>query len=141
MLYLWLKTLHIVFVASWFAGLFYLPRIFVNLAAETDAKVHARLLGMAQRLYRFMTIIAIPALVLGLWLWLWVQFFWGSGAWVHAKLTLVVVVCVYHWYCQVLLKQFAAGKNTKSHVWYRWFNEAPVLLMLAIVALVVIKPF
>ena len=139
MLYLWLKTLHIVFVASWFAGLFYLPRIFVNLAAETDAKVLARLLGMAQRLYRFMTIIAIPALVLGLWLW--VQFFWGSGAWVHAKLTLVVVVCVYHWYCQVLLKQFAAGKNTKSHVWYRWFNEAPVLLMLAIVALVVIKPF
>ena len=139
MLYLWLKTLHIVFIASWFAGLFYLPRIFVNMAAETDANAHARLLGMAQRLYRFMTIIAIPALVLGFWLW--IQYFWGSGAWVHAKLTLVAVVCVYHWYCQVLLKQFAAGKNTKSHVWYRWFNEAPVLLMLAIVALVVIKPF
>ena len=94
---------------------------------------------MAQRLYRFMTIIAIPALVLGFWLW--IQYFWGSGAWVRAKLTLVAVVCVYHWYCQVLIKQFAAGKNTKSHVWYRWFNEAPVLLMLAIVALVVIKPF
>lgn len=139
MLYLWLKTLHIVFIASWFAGLFYLPRIFVNMAAETDANAHARLLGMAQRLYRFMTIIAIPALVLGFWLW--IQYIWGSGAWVHAKLTLVAVVCVYHWYCQVLLKQFAAGQNTKSHVWYRWFNEAPVLLMLAIVALVVIKPF
>ena len=138
MLYLWLKTLHIVFIASWFAGLFYLPRIFVNMAAETDANAHARLLGMAQRLYRFMTIIAIPALVLGFWLW--IQYL-GSGAWVHAKLTLVAVVCVYHWYCQVLLKQFAAGQNTKSHVWYRWFNEAPVLLMLAIVALVVIKPF
>ena len=139
MLYLWLKTLHIVFIASWFAGLFYLPRIFVNMAAETDANAHARLLGMAQRLYHFMTIIAIPALVLGFWLW--IQYFWCSGAWVHAKLTLVAVVCVYHWYCQVLLKQFAAGQNTKSHVWYRWFNEAPVLLMLAIVALVVIKPF
>ena len=139
MLYLWLKTLHIVFVASWFAGLFYLPRIFVNLAAETDTNASARLLGMAQRLYRFMTIIAIPALVLGFWLW--IQFFWGSGGWVHAKLTLVAVVCAYHWYCQVLLKQFAAGQNTKSHVWYRWFNEAPVLLMLVIVALVVIKPF
>lgn len=139
MLYLWLKTLHIVFVASWFAGLFYLPRIFVNLAAETDTNASARLLGMAQRLYRFMTIIAIPALVLGFWLW--IQFFWGSGGWVHAKLTLVAVVCAYHWYCQVLLKQFMAGQNTKSHVWYRWFNEAPVLLMLVIVALVVIKPF
>ena len=116
-----------------------MPRIFVNLAAETDANASARLLGMAQRLYRFMTIISIPALILGFWLW--IQFFWGSGAWIHAKLTLVAVVCAYHWYCQVLLKQFAAGQNTKSHVWYRWFNEAPVLLMLAIVALVVIKPF
>ncbi len=139
MLYLWLKTLHIVFIASWFAGLFYLPRIYVNLAAEQDANVRARLLGMAHRLFRFMTIISIPALVLGFWLWL--QFFMGSGAWIHAKLTLVLIVCIYHWYCWVLLGQFKANRNTHSHVWYRWFNEAPVLLMIVIVALVVMKPF
>ena len=83
--------------------------------------------------------IAIPALVFGFWLWF--SFFWGSGAWIHAKLTLVAAVCAYHWYCYVLLKRFEAGQNTHSHVWYRWFNEAPVILMLAIVALAVIKPF
>ena len=139
MLYLWLKTLHIVFIASWFAGLFYLPRIFVNLAAEQDANVRERLLGMAQRLFRFMTVISVPALVFGFWLW--IQFFMHSGAWVHAKLTLVLVVCVYHWYCWVLLRKFKTGTNTHNHIWYRWFNEAPVLLMLVIVALVVFKPF
>ncbi len=139
MLYNWLKILHIVFIASWFAGLFYLPRIYVNLAAETDKTAYTRLLGMSQRLFRFMTIIAIPALAFGFWLWF--SFFWGSGAWIHVKLTLVAVVCAYHWYCYVLLKRFEAGQNTHSHVWYRWFNEAPVILMLAIVALAVIKPF
>lgn len=134
-----LKTLHIVLVASWFAGLFYLPRIFVNLADESNAVAHARLVGMAQRLLRFMSLIAVLAVVSGVWLW--TQFFWGTGAWIHAKLTLVAVVCGYHWYCRVLLKRFERGENTRSHVWYRWFNELPVLLMLVIVALVVFKPF
>ncbi len=137
--YLWIKTFHIVFVASWFAGLFYLPRIFVNLADEKNAEAHARILGMADRLFRFMTILAVPAVLLGLMLWL----FFGIGrgeVWMHAKLFFVILVIGYHHACWGLLKKFRAGMNKRSGVWYRWFNEVPVLLLLVIVALVVIKP-
>ena len=139
MLYNWLKILHIVFVTSWFAGLFYLPRIYVNIAMETDANSRARLVGMAQRLFRFMTIIAIPAVIFGLWLWL--EFFWGFGYWMHAKLTFVALIIAYHAYCYALLKRFQSGQNHHSHVWFRWFNEIPVILLLIVVALVIIKPF
>lgn len=135
---LWIKAFHIVFVASWFAGLFYLPRIFVNLAQETETVAIARLLGMARRLYRFTTMLSVPAVVLGLWLWLGYGF---HGGWVHAKLALVVLVIGYHHACGSLLKKFENGKNLRSHTWYRWFNEAPVLLLTAIVILVVVKPF
>ncbi|MEY3790232.1 MAG: hypothetical protein RLZ09_1068 [Pseudomonadota bacterium] len=137
---LWIKALHIVFVASWFAGLFYLPRIFVNLAMETNPVVNERLLLMARKLYRFMTILMIPALVLGLWLWL----LYGIGQqsiWLYLKLVLVVLLIGYHHVCKSLLKKFENGENTHSHIWYRWFNEAPVLGMLAVVILVVVKPF
>jgi len=137
---LWIKALHIVFVASWFAGLFYLPRIFVNLAMETNPAVNERLLLMARKLYRFMTILMIPALVLGLWLWL----LYGIGQqsiWLYLKLVLVVLLIGYHHVCKSLLKKFENGENTHSHIWYRWFNEAPVLGMLAVVILVVVKPF
>lgn len=137
---LWIKALHIVFVASWFAGLFYLPRIFVNLAMETNPVVNERLLLMARKLYRFMTILMIPALVLGLWLWL----LYGIGQqsiWLYLKLILVVLLVGYHHICKRLLKKFENGENTHSHVWYRWFNEAPVLGMIAVVILVVVKPF
>jgi putative membrane protein len=137
---LWIKALHIVFVASWFAGLFYLPRIFVNLAMETNPVVNERLLLMARKLYRFMTILMIPALVLGLWLWL----LYGIGQqsiWLYLKLVLVVLLIGYHHVCKRLLKKFENGENTHSHIWYRWFNEAPVLGMLAVVILVVVKPF
>jgi putative membrane protein len=137
---LWIKALHIVFVASWFAGLFYLPRIFVNLAMETNPVVNERLLLMARKLYRFMTILMIPALVLGLWLWL----LYGIGQqsiWLYLKLVLVVLLVGYHHICKRLLKKFENGENTHSHVWYRWFNEAPVLGMIAVVILVVVKPF
>lgn len=137
---LWVKAFHIVFVASWFAGLFYLPRIFVNLAqvepgsqAERD-----RLLLMARKLARFMTILAVPALVLGLWLWLGYGF---KGGWMHAKLLLVVLLLGYHHACLRILKGFEQGSNRRSHVWFRWFNEVPVLMMLVIVLLVVVKPF
>ena len=137
--YLWAKTLHIVLIASWFAGLFYLPRIFVNLAQETNDVAYERLIGMAQRLYRFMTILMMPAVALGLILWLY--FGVGRGSiWMHVKVLLVLVVIGYHLHCKRLLKQFVQKQNTKSHVWYRWFNEAPVLLMLVVTALVVIKP-
>ena len=137
---LWIKALHIVFISSWFAGLFYLPRIFVNLAMETETVATARLLLMARKLYRFMSILAVPALALGLWLWLGYGVGQGSG-WMHAKLALVVLLIGYHHACGSLLKKFELGKNVRSHVWYRWFNEAPVLAMFAVVILVVVKPF
>lgn len=134
---LWIKALHIVFVVSWFAGLFYLPRIFVNLAMETDATSITRLLAMARRLYRFMTVLAIPAVLFGAWL----MSFGFSGSWLHAKLVLVALVISYHHACGSLLKKFELGKNRRSDRWYRWFNEVPVVLLLAIVILVVVKPF
>jgi putative membrane protein len=137
---LWIKALHIVFISSWFAGLFYLPRIFVNLAMETDAAANQRLMLMAQKLYRFMTILMIPALALGLILWL----HYGIGkdsVWMHLKVALVFVLIGYHHFCKRLLHQFERGENTRSHIWYRWFNELPVLGMFAVVILVVVKPF
>ncbi|MCE2872062.1 MAG: CopD family protein [Oxalobacteraceae bacterium] len=137
---LWIKALHIVFVASWFAGLFYLPRIFVNLAMETNPVVNERLLLMARKLYRFMTLLMIPALVLGLWLWL--EYGIGEQSiWMYLKLFLVILLVGYHHLCKSLLKKFENGANTRSHIWYRWFNEIPVLGMIAVVILVVVKPF
>ena len=135
---LWIKALHIVFVTSWFAGLFYLPRIFVNLAMEASPAGRERLLVMARKLYRFMTILALPALAFGLWLWLGYGI---GGGWMHAKLFVVVLLLGYHHACGRILKKFEAGAKTRSHVFYRWFNEAPVLLLLIAVILVVVKPF
>ena len=137
---LWIKSLHIVFIASWFAGLFYLPRIFVNLAMETDQAAIARLLLMARKLYKFTTYLSIPAVLLGLALWLgWREIF--SGGWLHAKMALVVLAIGYNHACGAILKKFERGVNTRSHTWFRWFNEVPVVLLLAIVILVVVKPF
>lgn len=135
---LWLKIFHIVFVTSWFAGLFYLPRIFVNLAMETDDASYARLTLMSRKLYRFMTGIAVAALGFGLWLWLGYGF---AGGWLHAKLALVAVLIGYHHGCGRLLAKFEARRNTRSHVWYRWFNEIPVVVLLIVVILTVLKPF
>jgi putative membrane protein len=137
-MYLWIKAFHIVFIASWFAGLFYLPRIYVNLAQETDAAATTRLLGMARRLYRFTSLLAIPALLLGVWLWLG---FGIQGGWLHAKLALVVLAIGYHHACGSILKKFEAGVNQRSHTWFRYFNEVPVVLLTLIVILVVVKPF
>jgi putative membrane protein len=141
---LWIKALHIVFVASWFAGLFYLPRIFVNLAMVPTESVaeRERLLLMARKLMRFTTILVVPALAFGIWLWLGYGIGFGAGnGWMHAKLTVVVLVLGYHHACSVLLKKFIRGENRHGHVWYRWFNEIPVLLLLAAVILAVVKPF
>ncbi len=139
---LWVKSLHIVFVVSWFAGLFYLPRIFVNLAIENDTATTERLLLMARRLYRFMTLLAVPALVFGLWLWLGYGIGKGPGnGWLHAKLTIVVLLIGYHHACGSLLKKFENGVNARSEKWYRWFNEVPVIGLLAAVILAVVKPF
>ena len=141
---LWVKAFHIVFVASWFAGLFYLPRIFVNLAMvpQDSLAERERLLLMARKLLRFMTLLMWPALGLGLWLW------WGFGIggvppadWMSLKLAAVLMAVGYHHLCARHLRGFETGTITHGHVWYRWFNEAPVLLMVAVVVLVVVKPF
>lgn len=135
-----IKALHISLVVAWFAGLFYLPRIFVNLAmvpADSPAE-RERLLLMAGKLYRFMTPLGILAVGLGFWLWFGYGF---SGGWLHAKTTLVTLLIFYHLYCGQLLRAFVAGTCTKSHVWFRWFNELPVLVLFAVVFLVVLKPF
>jgi putative membrane protein len=140
--YLWVKAFHIVFVASWFAGLFYLPRLFVNLAM-VPADSHAereRLLLMARKLYRFSSLLMVPALLLGLWLWLGYGAGKGSG-WMHLKLVLVIATIGYHHMCRQLLRSFEQLANRRSHRWYRFFNEATVLLFAATVVLVVVKPF
>ena len=141
---LWVKSFHIVFVASWFAGLFYLPRIFVNLAMVAPGSVaeRERLLLMARKLLRFSTLLAVPAVGLGLWLWMGYRIGFGPGnGWMHAKLAVVVLVIGYHHACSVLLRKLADGSSRHSHRWFRWFNEVPVLLLLTAVVLVVVKPF
>lgn len=141
---LWIKAFHIVFVTSWFAGLFYLPRLFVNLAmvpAESHAE-RERLLLMAHKLYRFMNPLMMLAVGLGLVLWLHYGIGRGAGqGWMHAKVALVVGLVAYHLGCKRLLRAFEGHANRRSHVWFRWFNEVPVLMLVAIVVLVVVKPF
>jgi putative membrane protein len=140
---LWVKAFHIIFVTSWFAGLFYLPRLFVNHAMVVnsevaDAATSDRLKLMERKLYRFMLPLALLALGFGLWLWLGYGF---SGGWLHAKLTLVAVLVAYHLYCGKLVSDFKQDKNQHSHIWYRWFNELPVIVLTIIVILAVVKPF
>jgi len=139
---LWIKSLHIVFIASWFAGLFYLPRIFVNLAMVPGESVaeRQRLILMARKLLRFTTILSVPAIGFGLWLYLGYGIGKDAG-WMHVKLLVVLLAVGYHHACGSLLKKFVANANTRSHKWYRWFNEVPVLLLTAAVILVVVKPF
>lgn len=139
---LWIKSFHIVFVASWFAGLFYLPRLFVNLAM-VPADSHAereRLLMMARKLYRFSSLLMVPALGFGLWLWL-ANFSGYNQGWMHLKLLLVVVAVGYHHACRSLLRKFEQFANRRSERWFRVFNEMSVLVFTAIVVLVVVKPF
>lgn len=139
MLFQIVKSLHIVFVVAWFAGLFYLPRLFVNHAMVSDPPTLARLSLMEHKLYRFMTPLGILAVALGLWLG--VQWYDFQGGWLHAKTTLVLGLVAYHLYCGRLVRAFAAGRNTRSHVWFRVFNEIPVLVLFVVVFLVVLKPF
>jgi putative membrane protein len=139
-----IKSFHIIFVASWFAGLFYLPRIFVNLA-QVEPSSHAeeaRLLLMARKLMRFTTLLMLPAIALGLVLWLYYGIGLGPGnGWMHAKFTVVLLSLGYHHMCGRLLRKFEAHTNSHGHVWYRWFNEAPVVLFSIAVILVIVKPF
>ena len=136
---LWVKSFHIIFMVTWFAGLFYLPRLFVYHALSDDAPSIARFKIMERKLfYGIMTPGGIITIALGLWLWLGYGI---TGGWLMAKLALVAVLIVYHLYCGKLLLDFKHDRNTHSHVWYRWFNELPVLILIAVVILVVVKPF
>ncbi|MEX0731077.1 MAG: protoporphyrinogen oxidase HemJ [Aquisalimonadaceae bacterium] len=141
MLYLWIKAFHIIAVVTWFAAIFYLPRLFVYHAMAEDAVSRERFNVMERKLYRgIMNPSAVVAVGLGLGL-LWLNPGWLSQGWMHAKLALVVLLVIYHLWCGQLLRTFRDERNTRSHVWFRWFNEAPVLLLVAIVVLVVVKPF
>ncbi|MDB5819281.1 MAG: hypothetical protein JWQ11_2921 [Rhizobacter sp.] len=141
---LWIKAFHIIFVSSWFAGLFYLPRVFVNLAM-VPADSHAereRLLLMGRKLYRFTSLLMFPAVALGLWMWLGYGIGKGPGnGWLHAKLALVVVALGYHHSLWVMLRRFERFTNTRSDRWYRVYNEVAVVIFAIIVVLVVVKPF
>jgi putative membrane protein len=135
---LWVKSFHIIFVVAWFAGLFYLPRLFVYHAISTDQPGIERFKIMERKLYYgIMTPSAVLAVIFGLWLWLG---FGISGGWLHAKLALVVILIAYHLYCGRLLADFKHDRNRHGHVYYRWFNEIPVLILIAVVILVVVKP-
>jgi putative membrane protein len=136
---LWIKALHIIFTVTWFAGLFYLPRLFVYHAMSEDAASRERFKVMERRLYwGIMAPGAALTVVFGVWLWLGYGL---TGAWLHAKLAIVALLVAYHLYCGKLLADFARDRNTKSHLWYRWFNEAPTVLLVAGVILAVVKPF
>ncbi len=136
---LWIKALHIIFMVTWFAGLFYLPRLFVYHAMASDPTSHERFRIMERKLYYgIMTPGGILTLVFGTWLWLGYDF---AGHWLLAKLALVTLLVAYHLYCGKLLVDFRHGRNRHGHVFYRWLNEFPVLILIASVILVVVKPF
>lgn len=140
-MYLWIKAFHIMAVVTWFAGLFYLPRLFVYHAMSEDQPSRDRFKIMERKLYRG---IMLPSMVatLGLGVWmLALQPAWMQQGWMHAKLTLVALLVIYHFVCGAQLRRFASDSNTRSHVFYRWFNEAPVLGLVGVVLLVVLKPF
>jgi putative membrane protein len=135
---LWVKALHIVFMVTWFAGLFYLPRLFVYHALSHDTLSKERFKLMERKLYwGIMTPSGVLTLFFGLWLWLG----WGfAGTWLTAKLALAALLVAYHLGCGKLMRDFRAGRNRRSHVWFRWFNELPVLVLIAAVLLAVFKP-
>jgi len=136
---LWVKAFHIIFVVTWFAGLFYLPRLFVYHATTEDAAGRERFKVMERKLYRgIMTPGAVLTVASGLWLW---QGYGIAGGWLYAKLALVVILVFYHLWCGVLIEEFRQDRNTRTHVWYRWFNEVPTVILIAAVILAAVKPF
>lgn len=139
---LWIKAWHLIFVVTWFAGLFYLPRLFVYHADCTDEAGNARFKIMERKLFAIMTVGAVASAIFGLWLLFAYQ--WQSlltTAWLPIKLGLVAALIIYHLYCLKLVRMFRNDRNTRSHVFYRWFNEFPALILIAVILLAVLKPF
>lgn len=135
----WVKSLHVIFMVTWFAGLFYLPRLFVYHAMAEDTVSRERFKVMERKLYwGIMAPGAVLTIVFGTWLWLGYGI---TGGWLHAKLAVVALLIGYHLYCGKLLGDFASDRNTRTHVWFRWFNEIPVVFLAATVVLAIVKPF
>ncbi|WP_275099935.1 CopD family protein [Sedimenticola hydrogenitrophicus] len=139
---MWLKAWHLIFMVTWFAGIFYLPRLFVYHAMTEDEAGNARFKMMERKLYYFTTPWMLLTLLFGFWMlydYAWAAY--GKMGWLHVKLLLIGLLVAYHLYCGRLVKQFARDQNLHSHVWYRWFNEVPVAILVAVVLLAVLKPF
>lgn len=139
---IWVKALHIIFMVAWFAGIFYLPRLFVNHAMSDDSAVQNQLAIMEKKLYRFITPWMVLTLVFGFWLLF--NYAWAAYAemlWLKVKLGLVFFLVIYHFYCGKIIRELESGVSQRSHVWFRWFNEFPVLILFIVVILAVVKPF
>jgi len=139
---IWVKAFHIIFMVAWFAGLFYLPRLFVNHAMAEEETVRERLTLMEKKLYLFIT--PLMVLTIGFGMWLMIDYAWAAYAhmwWLPIKLALVAALVAYHFYCGRIIRELADGRNQRSHAWFRWFNELPVLVLFAAVILAVVKPF
>ncbi len=143
MIFLWVKAFHLIAVITWFAALFYLPRLFVYhaMADASDTVGIERFKVMERKLLNgIMTPSMIAALILGIWMVILVPDYIRQG-WMHAKLTFVVLLLGYHHWCIKIVKTFASDANTRTHIWYRIFNEAPVIALIAVVVLTIVKPF
>ncbi len=139
---LWVKALHVIFMVTWFAGLFYLPRLFVYHADAQDPVSHERFLVMERKLFAIMTIGAVLTAIFGFWMladYAWAA--WSGTGWLLTKLALVTALVIFHLYCLKIMREFRSGTARHSHVFYRWINEIPALLLVAIVLLAVVKPF
>ena len=139
---MWLKAWHLIFMVTWFAGIFYLPRLFVYHAMTDDEAGNERFKVMERKLYLFITPWMLLTLAFGIWMlfdYAWAAY--GKMLWLHIKLTLIFILVIYHLYCGKLVKEFADDRNTRSHVWYRWFNEIPVFILFSVVLLTTLKPF
>jgi len=139
---IWVKALHLIFMVAWFAGLFYLPRLFVNHAMAEEPEVRNRLAVMETKLYRFVTPWMVLVLIFGAWLI--IDYAWLAYAhmlWLKIKIFLIAILVVYHFYCGKIIRELASNNSQRSHIWYRWFNEFPVVILFAVIILSVVKPF
>ncbi|MEJ2059137.1 MAG: protoporphyrinogen oxidase HemJ [Gammaproteobacteria bacterium] len=139
-MFLWIKALHVIFMVTWFAGLFYLPRLYVYHAQEMTPETGTLFKVMERRLFFIMTLGGSLTVLFGLWMLIWQWGYYGHQVWMHVKLTLVVLLIGYHAWCWKLMRDFRADRNRHSHRWYRWFNEFPSILLILIVILVIVKP-